>query len=138
MFIILRIWHNYVYANRMGNGDEASGDGYNLRGRGVIQVTGRDNYTQLQCWHVKDFPNESEDFLKDPDLLSGENHYQAVIESAFIYWYNVGNVHPLAISETATVKKVTHKVNNGYNGYKQRLAAFNRLARYFGIAEASE
>ena len=54
---------NRIYANRMGNRDEASGDGFRFRGRGVLQLTGHDNY-----WHCGQALGQ--DFVMNPDLLS--------------------------------------------------------------------
>jgi putative chitinase len=54
---------NRIYANRMGNRDEASGDGYRFRGRGVVQLTGHDNY-----WHCGQALGQ--DFVMNPDLVS--------------------------------------------------------------------
>ena len=54
---------NRVYANRMSNGDEASGDGWKFRGRGFIQITGKYNYQQFS----KDF---GLDIVENPDLVS--------------------------------------------------------------------
>src|SRR5690606_10748069 len=56
---------NRVYANRMGNGDESSGDGWKYRGRGFIQLTGKSNYTALS-----DFTGI--DYVSSPDLLLNE------------------------------------------------------------------
>ena len=56
---------NKVYANRMSNGSEASGDGYKFRGRGYIQLTGRDNYTQFG-------KAIGEDIANNPDAVSGQ------------------------------------------------------------------
>ena len=56
---------NNCYANRMGNGDEASGDGWKYRGRGFLQITGKDNYVVLS-------KDTRVDFLNDPDLLLEE------------------------------------------------------------------
>lgn len=56
---------NRVYASRMGNGNEASGDGWNYRGRGFIQLTGRNNYASLSL-------DTKIDFLNNPDLLLDE------------------------------------------------------------------
>ena len=49
-----------VYANRLGNGDEASGDGYTYRGRGLLQVTGRDNYTDAANGLARDYVSHPE------------------------------------------------------------------------------
>ncbi|MFN8570819.1 MAG: hypothetical protein U0132_02105 [Gemmatimonadaceae bacterium] len=57
---------NRVYASRMGNGDEASGDGWKYRGRGLIQLTGKDNYKSSAAWIGE--PR----ILDEPDLVSSE------------------------------------------------------------------
>jgi len=61
---------NRVYGNRMGNGDEDSGDGYMYRGRGIVQITGKNNYSKCS---ISLFEDESH-FLENPDLLL-EPHY---------------------------------------------------------------
>jgi len=70
---------NYVYANRMGNGDEASGDGFKYRGRGPIQITGKNNYTALSNFIYGDTS-----LLDAPDLL--ETDMDVAIKSACWYW----------------------------------------------------
>ena len=121
---------NYVYADRMGNGGEGSGDGFKYRGRGIIQVTGKSGYRQFQDEHNKRSPDDMRDFLKNPELLAESLDYG--IESAFIFWVTKDlNV----ISDAGTVADVTQKVNGGQNGYSDRLMRFNRLARLFGLPE---
>lgn len=71
---------NRVYANRMGNGPEASGDGYRYRGRGLIQITGRDNYRL--CGKALGLP-----LLDRPELLE-QPEYAAL--SAAWYWWDRG------------------------------------------------
>lgn len=129
---------NHVYANRMGNGDEASGDGYKYRGRGFIQLTGKKNYQEMQRIHNIEFPEDSQNFVENPDLLADPDHYQYSIESAFIFWYRIKKVSGVASTEESTVGDVTYAVNNGCNGYPQRLAAFKRIAKYLAITEADE
>ena len=67
---------NKVYANRMGNGSESSGDGWKYRGRGLIQLTGKNNYRAFAKW----IGNES--ILEDPDLVASEY----AVHSAVFYW----------------------------------------------------
>ena len=71
---------NRAYANRMGNGTEASGDGWKYRGRGLIQLTGKTNYANLKA-------DSGIDFVTKPALL--EQPENAVI-SACWYWNKVG------------------------------------------------
>lgn len=72
---------NRVYANRMGNGNEASGDGWRFRGRGYIQLTGRSNYTALTRWAKANGLNV--DYVENPDLLLNEADS---LLAAFWYW----------------------------------------------------
>jgi len=98
---------NRVYANRMGNGNEASGEGWKYRGRGFLQITGKINYHQLA--------NDTDlDCLKNPDLLIQEAN--AMI-SALWFW-NKSNLNALADKED--LKSITRKINGGYNGLEHR------------------
>jgi len=98
---------NRVYANRMGNGNEASGEGWKYRGRGFIQITGKINYFQLA--------NDTDlDCLKNPDLLLQEAN--AMI-SALWFW-NKSGLNKLA--DKNDIKGITRKINGGYNGLEHR------------------
>ena len=98
---------NRVYANRMGNGEEKSGDGWKYRGRGFLQITGKINYFQLA--------NDTDlDCLKNPDLLLEEAN--AMI-SALWFWNKAG-LNKLA--DKNDLKGITRKINGGYNGLEHR------------------
>jgi len=98
---------NRVYANRMGNGDENSGEGWKYRGRGFIQITGKENYFRLA--------NDTDiDFLKNPDLLLEEAN--AMI-SALWYW-NLKGLNALA--DKNDIVSITKKINGGLNGIEHR------------------
>lgn len=121
---------NYVYADRMGNGNEESGDGFKYRGRGIIQVTGKNGYRRFQQEHNARSPEDIQDFIAHPELVSSRLEYG--IESAFVFW-SLNGLNPL--SDTGTVASVTRRVNGGNNGYTDRLARFNRVAKILGLEE---
>ena len=105
---------NKVYANRMANGSEASGDGYKFRGRGYIQLTGRDNYTQFGKAIGVDIPN-------NPDLVASKY----ALASAAWFWSKNG-LNKLAdngASDTA-VTAITKRVNGGTIGLADRIKHF--------------
>ena len=110
---------NITYANRMGNGDFASGDGFRFRGRGIFQLTGRINYTNFNNFMQSEF-NSKEDFLAKPGLLL-ENDYS--IRSA-MWFFKVNVINRLDMS-SASVRQVTKKVNGGRNGLEDRQEIFN-------------
>lgn len=94
---------NRVYANRMGNGNEASGEGWKYRGRGFIQITGKINYFQLA--------NDTDlDCLKNPDVLLEEAN--AMI-SALWFW-NLRKLNDLADKDDLV--GIRKKVNGGTIG----------------------
>ncbi|WP_153130566.1 glycoside hydrolase family 19 protein [Dechloromonas hortensis] len=114
---------NYVYANRLGNGDARSGDGYKYRGRGLIQVTGRSNYAA--CAKALDL-----DLLNDPGLLI-QPQYAAL--SAAWFWNSRG-LNALADDRTGDddledFTVITRSINGGTQGLKERLALLNALER---------
>ena len=104
---------NKVYANRMGNGNEASAEGYKYRGRGFIQITGKDNYRMLS-------KDTRVDFLTNPDLLLTEVNS---LISALWYW-NKHNINALA--DKNDLKGVTRTINGGFNGLAHRNELFNK------------
>ena len=105
---------NKVYSNRMGNGDENSNDGAKFKGRGYIQLTGKDGYTAFD--KVVD-----EDVLSSPDLVATK--YPLL--SAAWFW-NSKKLNTLADkgSSDLDVTAVTKKVNGGTNGLADRIAKF--------------
>ncbi|PWK86745.1 putative chitinase [Fulvimonas soli] len=121
---------NYVYANRNGNGDEASGDGYKYRGRGLIQLTGRTNYQGFQDRHNALNPDDQQSFIDHPELVADNTEY--AVESAFYFW----DAHGInATADTGTVKDVTEAVNGGTNGYDDRKKRYNAVACLLGATQ---
>jgi putative chitinase len=105
---------NKVYANRMANGSEASGDGYKFRGRGYIQLTGRDNYTQFG-------KAIGEDIASNPDVVSSK---YALLSAAWFWSKNGLNKLADGGSTDATVTSITKRVNGGTIGLADRIKHF--------------
>jgi predicted chitinase len=118
---------SYVYAQRLGNGDEASGDGFRYRGRGMIQLTGKTNYRSFTACHNQKNPQDQQDFVLDPDLLVSDLKYG--IESAFYFW-ETNNINSVADGDD--VAAVTKKVNGGLNGLDDRRDRFERIKNAMG------
>lgn len=118
----------YVYANRLGNGDEASGDGYRYRGRGLVQLTGKANYAAFTEAHNERNGQDPRDFVAQPDLLLSELKY--AIESAFYYW-DARTVNALA--DLDDLEGVTRAVNGGLNGLNDRGARLARIKKALDI-----
>lgn len=111
---------NRVYANRMGNGDEASGDGWKYRGRGLIQLTGKNNYKACG-------DSIKLDFIKDPDLLI--NTAEASVKAACWFW-NKNNLNNFADNDD--VKSITKRINGGFNGLEDRSSILKRAKEILG------
>lgn len=109
---------NRAYADRMGNGDEASGDGWKYRGRGLIQLTGKNNYVaySMAC------DNEA---LQYPDIVA-EPKYAA--ESAGWFW-NVNRLNALA--DAQDVVGMCKRINGGLNGLDDRQMKYAKVMEYF-------
>ena len=107
---------NRVYANRMGNGDEASGDGWTYRGRGAIQVTGKDNYTK--------FGNDV-GYTLDQTIAYLETDEGAIMSAGF-YWSEAG-----INSVSSNINAVTQKINGGLNGLAGRQQLYTKAKSIF-------
>lgn len=108
---------NRVYSGRMGNGNEASGDGYKFRGRGYIQLTGRDNYTAFgKAIGVA--------IEETPDLVAT----QYALLSAAWFW-SKNNLNKIADTGAtdAAVTMITKRVNGGTIGLPDRIKHFNEF-----------
>jgi len=103
-----------VYGGRMGNGAEATGEGYKFRGRGYIQLTGKDNYTAFG-------KSIGEDIVANPDVVSGK---YALLSAAW-FWSNNG-LNKLADggSTDVVVTTITKRVNGGTIGLPDRIKHF--------------
>jgi putative chitinase len=105
---------NIVYANRMGNGNQASGDGYKFRGRGYIQLTGKDNYTSFD-------KTVEDDILANPDLVATKYPL-----SSAAFFFNKNGLWTICDkgADDATVTAVTKRVNGGTIGLADRIKHF--------------
>lgn len=108
---------NRVYANRLGNGNITSGDGWRYRGRGMIQVTGLSSYKTFTKVHQKIW-GTAEVFERSPELLGQDNY---AVRSALVFWkeHGLGSIAAKSLTY-ATSSEVTAVVNLHTNSYQQR------------------
>jgi len=103
-----------VYGGRMGNGPESTGEGYKFRGRGYIQLTGKENYTAFG-------KSIGEDIISNPDVVASK---YALLSAAWFFSKN--GLHKMAdegASDTV-VTKITKRVNGGTIGLPDRIKHF--------------
>jgi putative chitinase len=114
---------NRAYCDRMGNGSEASGDGWKFRGRGLIQLTGKNNYVaySMAC------DNEA---LTKPEIVE-QPKYAA--ESAGWFW-DVNRLNTLA--DAQDVRGMCRRINGGYNGLEDRQAKYSALMNHFARTQS--
>lgn len=103
-----------VYGGRMGNGPESSGEGFKFRGRGYIQLTGKENYTAFG-------KSINEDMVANPDKVA--THYPLLSAAWF---FSKNGLHRMSDegSTDAVVTKITRRVNGGTNGLADRIKHF--------------
>ena len=103
---------NRAYANRMGNGPESSGDGYKYCGRGLIQLTGKDNY--------QNFADSVEMLIDDvPEYLGT---FEGALQSACWFWEK-NNLNELA--DAGDMVTLTKRINGGTLGLEDRIKHYN-------------
>ena len=111
-----------VYANRMGNGNETSGDGWTYRGRGYIMLTGKSNYTAFSKYDLC-----TRNVLDDPDSVAG--YYLNQVAAMWFWEQNKLN----DVADFCDVKRATRIINGGENGISKRTLLYNRFCKEFGI-----
>lgn len=111
---------NRVYANRMGNGDEASGDGFRYLGRGLIQLTGKNNYTLFAA--SIDTPLE-----QIPEYLQT---FEGAIQSACWFWEQ-NQLNQWA--DKKDIMTLTKRINGGTIGLEDRIKHYNHALHLFGV-----
>ncbi len=109
---------NTVYADRMGNGPPASGDGFRFRGRGYIQITGRDGYEQIG-------KRVGLDLINNPELAVAPETALRVV-CGFWKWKDL---NPLC--DTGDFAAVTRRINGGITGFADRKAWLDKVRRTF-------
>ena len=115
---------NVVYANRMGNGDIGSGDGWKYRGRGLIQLTGKENYRT--CGNAIGLP-----LVDQPDAL--EKDPNVAVMTACYFWHSR---HLNQYADQDDLKSITKRINGGYNGLEERAKFLNKAKQYLEIEGA--
>ena len=111
---------NRVYANRMGNGDEQSGDGYKYCGRGLIQLTGKDNYT----WFAESLEisaEEASEFLAT---------FEGAVQSACWFWES-NNLNQWA--DKGDIVTLTKRINGGTIGLEDRIKHYEHALHVLGV-----
>jgi putative chitinase len=110
---------NKVYANRMGNGPESSGDGFKYRGRGALQLTGKDNYAAFAKFCGRP------EIMDNPDLVAGELAFESAL---FFFERNkLWSVCDLGVND-AVILALTKKINGGTIGLEERKSLTRKFA----------
>ncbi|MCK6407756.1 glycoside hydrolase family 19 protein [Thauera sp.] len=104
-----------VYGGRMGNGPESTGDGYRYRGRGLIQLTGKDNYRSFAQW-------VGADVVANPDWVAERYAVQSAV-----YFWEKNDLNALA--DIDDLSAITRRINGGLNGYEDRHALLLKARR---------
>ena len=110
---------NRAYSGRMGNGDEASGDGWRFCGRGLIQLTGKSNY-QAFADSVQ---------MSIDDVPAYLQTFEGAIQSACFFWENT-NLN--AVADTGDIEHMTKIINGGTLGLEDRTARYNHALQVLG------
>ena len=111
---------NLVYASRMGNGDEASGDGWKFRGRGALQLTGKSNYQAFADYLKKP------EIMTNPDLVATELAFESAI---FFFDRNkLWDICDKGVNDD-TILAITKRINGGTHGLDDRKEKTNK---YYG------
>lgn len=110
---------NRVYANRMGNGPEDSGDGYRFCGRGLIQVTGRDNYSWFAA-SLEISPEEASEYMET---------FEGAAQSACWFW-ETNNLNQWA--DRGDIVTLTKRINGGTIGLEDRQKHYQHALHIFG------
>jgi len=111
---------NRIYASRMGNGDEKSGDGYRYCGRGLIQLTGKSNY--------QNFADSLEMRVEDvPEYLAT---FEGAAQSACWFW-EANNLNRFA--DSGDIKGLTKAINGGYIGLEDRIKHYEHALHVLGV-----
>jgi putative chitinase len=110
---------NRIYANRMGNGPEESGDGFRYCGRGLIQLTGRNNYEAFAD-SIESTPEEVSEYLQT---------FEGAVQSACWFWES-NNLNQFA--DTDDIKTMTRRINGGFIGLEDRIKHYEHAKHVFG------
>ena len=110
---------NRVYANRMGNGDEASNEGFKFRGRGILQLTGKDNYFWFAA-SLEITPEQAAEYLET---------FEGAAQSACWFW-ETNKLNALA--DAGDIRQMTKRINGGYIGLEDREHHYALALNMFG------
>jgi putative chitinase len=110
---------NRVYGGRMGNGPEASGEGYKYCGRGLLQLTGKENYSWFAA-SLEISPEEAAEYLET---------FEGAAQSACWFW-ETNNLN--AEADAGDIKKMTKKINGGYIGLEDRIKHYEHALHIMG------
>lgn len=111
---------NRAYANRMGNGDEASGDGWRYLGRGLIQLTGKNNYTFFAASVGIEDMDECAEYLKT---------FEGAVQSACFFWEQ-NNLNKWA--DNGDIVTMSKRINGGTIGMDDRIMKYNKALKILG------
>lgn len=111
---------NRIYGNRMGNGPEPSGDGFRYRGRGLIQLTGKNNYTA----YAESLEITVEEAVEHLETFEG------CVQSAAWFWES-NDLNRYA--DKGDIKTLTKRINGGYIGLADRIKHYEHALHVFGV-----